>query len=74
VTAGLRVTVTAGSPTAEELAAVVVVVVASAAAGPPTPATRPAAWGRAARLEALGEAPLVAAVDPRLGPPGPTRR
>lgn len=66
---GLGITVTAGSPTDEEVAALAAVVAGLAAAQSPPEDRRPPAWGRAARLEALGQAPLVSSTDPRLGRP-----
>jgi hypothetical protein len=62
-----RLTVTAGDPTPEEIAAVVAVVagIESTAAPAPTGPSIPR-WGRAARIEAIGERPLVGATDPRL--------
>lgn len=54
-----------GNPTAEEVVAVLLVLEQTVAAQTKTPASQPP-WQRAARLEALGGAPLASADDPRL--------
>ncbi|MEE8601854.1 acyl-CoA carboxylase epsilon subunit [Euzebya tangerina] len=63
----LRITVTSGHATAEEVAALsmAVLALASSAGGPP-PAASSSAWAYAARREATGVAPLRSAADPRL--------
>jgi hypothetical protein len=73
-TGGVRLVVSGGRPTDEELAAVTAVVVALAAQGPATTTVVAHGWTTAARLESVGGAPAESAADPRLPGRGPTRR
>lgn len=62
----IRITLSAGDPTDEELAAATVALLGLAGGAPaPTPAAPPA-WGRAARFEATGQAPFRTSNDARL--------
>ncbi|CAN5420702.1 hypothetical protein BH23ACT9_BH23ACT9_28620 [soil metagenome] len=61
-----RITFRSGSPSPEEVAAVTAALAGIAAAAAPPPVRRTPAWGRAARVEATGQAPFSSAVDPRL--------
>ncbi len=64
---GSRMRVLHGAPTPEQLAALVLALDEAMAPGDESPpARKPPAWQRAARLEALGAAPLTTAADPRL--------
>lgn len=63
----IRLQFTAGSPTDEEIAAVTATLLGIAAATPAeAPTRRTPAWGRAARMEAIGQAPFITGADPRL--------
>lgn len=68
-----RLTITSGSPTTEEIAVIAAVVhglaTATAAAAP---RRIDPAWTQAARLEGMGQAPLVSAADARLVTPDTT--
>ncbi len=75
-----RITIAQDGVTPEEVAAVTAAIAALAAARAPDAPTRPPSWGRAARLEHIGQAPLSSARDARLThrpsgalPPGATR-
>ncbi|HUG83324.1 MAG TPA: acyl-CoA carboxylase epsilon subunit [Euzebya sp.] len=69
-----RIILTAGRPSTEEVAAVTAALAGMAAATPPPSASgRSPAWARAARQEAVGQAPFTDASDPRLQAPS-TRR
>ncbi len=74
---GTRLRVVDGGATPEEAVAVLLALelAAAADASAAAPPRRPA-WQRAARLEALGQAPVASAVDPRLDrrEARPTRR
>lgn len=62
----MRLVVQAGDPDDTEIAAVTAVLVGMAdTAVPGDDMVRPA-WSRAARLEAIGQAPFTSAADPRL--------
>lgn len=65
-TPSVSIHVTAGNPTDEELAAVTVAVLGLGTGSAPEPVHRAPAWARAARFEAIGQAPFIASNDPRL--------
>lgn len=66
-TASVRIAVTHGNPTPQEVAAVGAALLGIAAATPTRPAVRRTpAWGRASRMEATGQAPFTSSTDPRL--------
>ena len=63
----IRLQITTGSPTDEEIAVVTATLLGIAAATPAEAPTRRApAWARASRMEATGQAPFATSVDPRL--------
>lgn len=66
----MRLHITAGSPSDEEVAAVTVALLGLAAAAPHPSAPAESAWAVAARMEALGMTRFVSAADPRLQRPG----
>ncbi|MGI9016293.1 MAG: acyl-CoA carboxylase epsilon subunit [Euzebya sp.] len=62
----MRIVIKAGTPSDQEIAAVVSAVAALAAHRQPQGDNAVPAWGRAARFEALGQAPFNSARDARL--------
>lgn len=61
----MRVVIHAGNPAVAEIAAVAAAVVGIAAARVPEDDSGGPAWARAARLEAVGQAPFTSAADAR---------
>lgn len=61
----MRIVIDAGDPDAEEIAALATALVDIAASHSPEQDRGPA-WARAAKLEAVGQAPLTSATDARL--------